>query len=134
MYRVIVARSVRFICVYVRARICVCIVVSFDAEQILSFVEYTQSFLVLYFPTHHTRSFSTLRIFVLSIRINLLLMNSIIYFLSTHDLINITYDVKMIRVSSRTVRAKDFLNFVSENFLCDCLMPVNGMHYTEMGH
>jgi len=44
----------------VRARICVCIAVSFDAEQILSFVEYTQSFLVLYSPTHHTRSSSTL--------------------------------------------------------------------------
>ncbi|XP_077265928.1 uncharacterized protein LOC143899482 [Temnothorax americanus] len=92
---------------------------TFDSEHIRSFVRASNFFLVPYTTTHHTRTASTLLDLCLIDEFNKLVdyVQRGVCFLSAHDLIAITYDVRIERIPERTIRGWDFRAFNLENFL-----------------
>jgi len=94
---------------------------SFDAAQILSFVDSMHLFLVPYDPTHHTRTSSTwLDLCILDDRDKLVdFRQHDVCFLSAHDLINVTYKIKIDRQQKRQIYVRDFRSFDDEAFLQD---------------
>ncbi|XP_024878939.1 uncharacterized protein LOC112459171, partial [Temnothorax curvispinosus] len=92
---------------------------TFDSEHIRSFVRASNFFLVPYTTTHHTRTASTLLDLCLIDESDKLVdyVQREVCFLSAHDLIAITYDVRIERIPERTIRVRDFRAFNLENFL-----------------
>ncbi|XP_024870342.1 uncharacterized protein LOC112453688 [Temnothorax curvispinosus] len=94
---------------------------TFDSAQIMSFIETTNLYLVPYTPTHHTRSSSTsLDLCVIDDADKLISYEqSDVCFLSAHDLISISYRVKVARRGSCSIKVRDFRSFDIDNFLID---------------
>lgn len=95
--------------------------ITYDSEQIASFVESSNFYLVPYRPTHHSRnSFSTLDSldFCIIDDENKLVSFSQhdMCFLSNHDLNNIKYKVKVERLLKRTINVRDFRSFNIDSF------------------
>jgi len=92
---------------------------TFNAEQIISFVDSLHLFLVPYNSTHHTCTSSTwFDLCILNDRDKLIDFKQYdVCFLSAHDLINITYKIE--RQLKRNIYVRDFLLFDSECFLQD---------------
>ncbi|XP_077282590.1 uncharacterized protein LOC143908706, partial [Temnothorax americanus] len=87
----------------------------------MSFIESTNLYLVPYTPTHHTRSSATfLDLCIIDDADKLISYEqSDVCFLSAHDLISISYSVKVARRSSRNISVRDFRFFDINNFLND---------------
>ncbi|XP_077265150.1 uncharacterized protein LOC143899065 [Temnothorax americanus] len=94
---------------------------TYDSEQILTFVQASNFFLVPYLPTHNTRTASTwLDLCIIDKEEKLVRHNQRdVGFLSAHDLIEITYNIKIERIPRRTVRVRDFRSFDPEDFLAE---------------
>lgn len=94
---------------------------TFDAEQIRTFVASSNLYLVPYSSTHHTRSTSSLLDLCIIDDANKLVNHEQrdICFLSAHDLIGITYNIKIERVPRRPVCVRDFQTFEVDDFLDD---------------
>lgn len=93
--------------------------ISHDSSHLRNFVEATNLFLVPYGPTHHLRNSSTL--LDLCIIDDIEKMHSFgqtgVPFLSAHDLIHVTYKLKVDRLPPREFTCRDFRNFNQEAFL-----------------
>ena len=92
--------------------------VSYDSTQILSFVESSSLFLVPYGPTHHLQNSSTvLDLCIIDDEDKLISFDQHdACFLSSHDLISITYKINLVRHPSRTIRVRDFRFFDVDGF------------------
>lgn len=91
---------------------------SYDSKQILSFVDSSNLFLIPYGPTYYLhKSSSTLDLCIIDDADKLIsLRQHDVCFLSNHDLINITYKIKIERHPSRTISVRDFRSFSVDNF------------------
>ncbi|XP_071582409.1 uncharacterized protein [Temnothorax nylanderi] len=91
---------------------------TFDAEQIRSLVDAMHFHLVPYEPTHHTRTSSTwLDLCIIDDYDKLVAHGQQeACYLSAHDLVDITYKVKVERFQRRHIIARDFRSFNSETF------------------
>ncbi|XP_071631879.1 uncharacterized protein [Temnothorax longispinosus] len=91
---------------------------TFDAEQIRSLVNAMRFHLVPYGPTHHTRTSSTWLDLCIIDDLDKLVTygQQEACYLSAHDLVDITYKVKVERFQRRHITARDFRSFNPETF------------------
>jgi len=94
---------------------------SFDAEQIQAFVDSSSLSLVPFAPTHHTKTSSTwLDLCIIDDTDKLITQRQLdVCFLPSHELIDITYKVKIERFSRRQITIRDLCSFDSDRFLED---------------
>lgn len=98
---------------------------TFDSKHILDFIEHSNLYLVPYNATHHTKSSATfLDLCIIDDRSKLISHKQHdVSFLSAHDLIGLTYDVKIRRNVHKTVTIKDLRDFKEDNLIDDLLFP-----------
>jgi len=99
----------------------ICAFSSFHAEQIRAFVDSTSLSLVPFAPTHHTKISSTwLDLYIIDEPDKLITHRQLdVCFLSSHDLIDITYKVRIERLSQRHITIRDLRFFDGDKFLED---------------
>ncbi|XP_020295916.1 uncharacterized protein LOC109860911 [Pseudomyrmex gracilis] len=105
---------------------------NYDSDQIKDFINYSSFYLVPYAPTHHTPSFSTLLDLCIVDDTEKLIFydQRDVYFLSSHDLIDITYSISVGKRDVRTITVRDYSNFDWNHFLtklssCDWSIFIN---------
>lgn len=90
---------------------------NFDSDQIRNFIDYFALYLMPYAPTHHTSSATFLDLCIVDDREKLISFNQRnVCFLSSHDLIEITYNILVCRRDVRTIIVRDYSNFIWNTF------------------
>lgn len=94
---------------------------TFDSEQICSYTRAHNMFLVPFSPTYHTQISSTFLDLCLIDNVdNLISFNQRdVCFLSSHDLIEINYNISIRRIQKSTITVRDFNSFDNNKFLND---------------
>ncbi|XP_020297720.1 uncharacterized protein LOC109862171, partial [Pseudomyrmex gracilis] len=105
---------------------------NYDSDQIRDFIYYSALYLVPYAPTHHTPSSSTwLDLCIVDDKEKLISYDQLdVCFLSSHDLIDITYNIPVGKRDARTITVRDYSNFDWNHFLvelssCDWSIFIN---------
>ncbi|XP_011858459.1 PREDICTED: uncharacterized protein LOC105556015 [Vollenhovia emeryi] len=96
---------------------------SFDAGRVLDFVDCASFYLIPYTSTHHTRSSSTwLDLCIVDDSEKVVSYGQHdVSFLSSHDLIHITYKIKVDRTQAKDIWARDLRTFDFGEFTRDLL-------------
>ncbi|XP_011860079.1 PREDICTED: RNA-directed DNA polymerase from mobile element jockey-like [Vollenhovia emeryi] len=96
---------------------------SFDTGRVLDFVDCASLYLIPYTNTHHTRSSSTwLDLCIVDDSDKVVSYGQHdVSFLSSHDLIHITYKIKVDRTQAKDIWARDFRTFDVGEFTRDLL-------------
>lgn len=103
---------------------------TYDSGQLNNFIASSNMSLVPYKSTHHLKDSSIfIDLCIVDDNNNLLDYGQLaVPFLSAHDLINITYDIKIKRRTNRTVMCKNFKYFDEQKFVSE----VDGLDWTEV--
>ncbi|XP_020297639.1 uncharacterized protein LOC109862120 [Pseudomyrmex gracilis] len=86
---------------------------TYDSEQISNFVSVSAQYMVPYEPTHHTPTSTTFLDLCIVDDCDKLInfTQKDVNFLSSHDLVDITYNIYVQRCNTRTITVRDFSSF-----------------------